>query len=202
MQTVINKPENFASYRYHDRAFNCDTAKILPGEYFYTGEDMMIVTVLGSCVSACLRDRVSGVGGMNHFMLPGAHAGSNESGAAARYGINAMEILVNELIKRGSSRSRLVAKVFGGANVIEGMTTMNVGERNSTFIHDFLRTEGIRVTAEDLLDVWPRKVAFFPHSGRALCRKIKLGDRADIVRRERDYERSLKEARSGDIELF
>ncbi|MFO1395755.1 MAG: chemoreceptor glutamine deamidase CheD [Burkholderiales bacterium] len=195
--THLATPKSF-----YDPHFGRQAFKIIPGEYWVTDHDHVVVTVLGSCVSACLHDPRLKLGGMNHFMLPGAHAGGIEGGAAARYGINAMEILVNELIKRGSARNRLVAKVFGGANVIEGMTSMNVGERNSTFIHDFLRTEGIRVAAEDLLDVWPRKVAFFPHSGRALCRKIKLGDRADIVRREREYERSLKEARSGDIELF
>lgn len=187
---------------YYDPQFSRQAIKIIPGEYWVTGHDHVVLTVLGSCVSACLFDPGLKLGGMNHFMLPDAHGDANEGGAAARYGINAMELLVNELVKRGSSRKRMLAKVFGGANVIEGMSTMNVGERNSSFIHDFLRTEGIRVAAEDLLDVWPRKVAFFPHSGRALCRKIKLGDRADIVRREREYERSLKEARSGDIELF
>ncbi|HEY5308032.1 MAG TPA: chemoreceptor glutamine deamidase CheD, partial [Casimicrobiaceae bacterium] len=117
-------------------------------------------------------------------------------------GINAMELLLNDLIKRGSSRSRLEAKVFGGANVIEGMTTMNVGERNAKFVHNFLRAEGIRIAGEDLLDVWPRKVAFFPHTGRALCKKLKIGNRAEIVRRERDYERSLKDVESGEVELF
>ncbi|MFO1413485.1 MAG: chemoreceptor glutamine deamidase CheD [Burkholderiales bacterium] len=193
--THLAEPKSF-----YDPQFGRQAFKIIPGEYWVTDKDHVVLTVLGSCVSACLHDPGLKLGGMNHFMLPGAHGG--EAGAVARYGINAMEILVNELIKRGSSRKRLIAKVFGGANVIEGMTTMNVGERNASFIHDFLRTEGIRVAAEDLLDVWPRKVAFFPHSGRALCRKIKLGDRADIVRREREYERSLKEERSGDIELF
>jgi chemotaxis protein CheD len=113
-----------------------------------------------------------------------------------------MELVLNDLIKRGSSRSRLVAKLFGGANVIEGMTTLNVGDRNAKFAQEFLRAEGIRVVAEDLLDVWPRKVAFFPHSGRALCRKLKIGDQAEIVRRERDYARTLKNAPSGEVELF
>ena len=182
--------------------FRCNAVKIIPGEYWVTGEDEVILTVLGSCVSACLHDPHLRIGGMNHFMLPEAADDARTGGAVARYGINAMELLLNDLIKRGSSRSRLEAKVFGGANVIEGMTTMNVGERNAKFVHNFLRAEGIRIAGEDLLDVWPRKVAFFPHTGRALCKKLKIGNRAEIVRRERDYERSLKDVESGEVELF
>lgn len=203
MQTVINKPENFASYRYHDRAFNCDTAKILPGEYFYTGEDMMIVTVLGSCVSACLRDRVSGVGGMNHFMLPdgGGEADSPVS-ASMRYGTYAMEVLINDVLKAGARRENLECKVFGGGAVLRGMNAMNVGERNAAFVKNYLSAEKIRVVAEDLNDIWPRKVHFFPRTGKVLVKKIKDAG-ADLASREREYASKLQaKPVGGEIDLF
>src|SRR3954470_4591854 len=118
---------HFATNVYYDRTFDCDAAKILPGEYYYTGKDMLIVTVLGSCVSACIRDRVSGIGGMNHFMLPdGGDASNPLISASARYGTYAMEVLINELLKSGARRENLEAKVFGGGNVLRGLTALNV----------------------------------------------------------------------------
>jgi len=187
---------------YYDSHFRRAAVKIIPGEYWVTGADQVIVTVLGSCVSACLHDPCLGIGGMNHFMLPACADDTRIGGAAARYGINAMELLLNELIKRGSSRARLEAKVFGGGNVLEGLTTLKIGARNAAFVHEFLHTEGIRIAGEDLLDVWPRKVAFFPRSGRALSKKLKIGDRAAIARREREYERGIDAAAAGEVVLF
>ena len=100
--------EHFATNVYYDRTFDCDAAKILPGEFYFTGKDMLIVTVLGSCVSACIRDRVSGVGGMNHFMLPDGGADSeNPVSASMRYGTYAMEVLINELLKAGAKRENM-----------------------------------------------------------------------------------------------
>ena len=108
--------EVLAPNLYFDRYFNVEAAKILPGEYFVTGRDMVLVTVLGSCVAACIRDRISGIGGMNHFMLPdsGGDRSNPLVGASMRYGSYAMEILINQLIKLGASRASLEAKVFGG----------------------------------------------------------------------------------------
>ena len=124
--------EQLATNVYYDRTFDRDAAKILPGEYYFTAKDMMIVTVLGSCVSACLRDRVSGVGGMNHFMLPdGGGDADSPISASMRYGTYAMEILINELLKAGARRENLEAKVFGGGNVLRGFVAINVGERNA-----------------------------------------------------------------------
>ena len=130
--------EQFATNVYYDRTFDCEAAKILPGEYYFTNKDMLIVTVLGSCVSACIRDRVTGLGGMNHFMLPdgGGDAGSPVS-ASARYGTYAMEILINDLLKAGARRENLEAKVFGGGAVLKGFTAINVGERNAAFVLQF-----------------------------------------------------------------
>ena len=168
--------EQIATNLYYDRTFDCDAAKILPGEYYFTSKDMMIVTVLGSCVSACIRDRVSGIGGMNHFMLPdgGGDDGSPVS-ASARYGTYAMEVLINEVLKSGARRENLEAKVFGGGNVLRGFSAINVGERNAEFVRRYLKAEGIRVVAEDLNDIYPRKVYFFPRTGKVLVQGLISG---------------------------
>jgi len=196
--------EHFATNIYYDRTFDCDAAKILPGEYYFTGKEMLIVTVLGSCVAACIRDRVTGVGGMNHFMLPdsGNEADSPLS-ASMRYGAYAMEVLINELLKAGARRENLEAKVFGGGNVLRGFTTINVGERNAQFVRDYLRAENVRITAEDLNDIHPRKVYFFPRSGKVLVKKLKQLNNYTLVKREQDYASRLKTSQvGGDIDLF
>ena len=188
---------------YYDRTFDSEAAKIMPGEYFATRRDMLVVTVLGSCVSACLRDRVSGIGGMNHFMLPGVDSGSGPVSTSARYGVHAMEMLVNRLLKLGAQRQNLEAKVFGGGNVLRGFTQTTVGERNAEFVLDYLSAESIRLVSSDLLDIYPRKVYFFPKSGRALVKKLKSLHNDTIVERERDYANRLRVARiDGDVELF
>lgn len=194
--------EHFATNVYYDRAFDCDAAKILPGEYYHTGKDMLIVTVLGSCVSACIRDRVSGHGGMNHFMLPDG-GDSGPVSASMRYGTYAMEVLINELLKTGARRENLDAKVFGGGAVLKGFTAINVGERNATFVINYLKTEKIRVLAEDLNDIYPRKVYFFPRSGKVLVKKLMQSHNNTLEQRERDYARRLKvEPVGGAIDLF
>jgi len=166
--------EHFATNVYYDRTFDCDAAKILPGEFYFTNKDMLIVTVLGSCVSACIRDRVSGVGGMNHFMLPdGGGDADNPVSASMRYGTYAMEVLINELLKAGAKRENMEAKVFGGGNVLRGFSVINVGQRNAKFVLDYLRTERMRVIAEDLNDIYPRKVYFFPKTGKVMVKNSK-----------------------------
>jgi len=196
--------EHFATNVYYDRTFDCDAAKILPGEYYYTCKDMVIVTVLGSCVSACIRDRITGIGGMNHFMLPdnGSDADSPVS-ASMRYGTYAMEILINDLLKAGARRENLEAKVFGGGSVLRGFIAMNVGERNAQFVRDYLRAENIRIIAEDLNDIYPRKVYFFPRSGKVLVKKLRQLNNNTLVNREQDYASRLQTTPvAGDIELF
>lgn len=196
----------FATNFYHDRVHGLDAAKLLPGEYFATDEDMIIVTVLGSCVSACIRDTELGIGGMNHFMLPDADPDKDISGPlskAARYGSFAMEVLINHLLKMGARRSRLEAKVFGGGNVLPGFTKMNVGQRNADFVLQFLRSEQIRVTARDLVDTCPRKVFFFPASGKVLVKRMTVMRNTTILQREADYRKQLDQNRGGgEIELF
>lgn len=196
--------EHFATNVYYDRTFDCDAAKILPGEYYYTHKEMLIVTVLGSCVSACIRDRVTGVGGMNHFMLPdgGSDAGSPVS-ASARYGTYAMEVLINDLLKAGARRDNLEAKVFGGGAVLKGFTAINVGERNAAFVQNFLKNEKIRIVAEDLNDIYPRKVYFFPRTGKVLVKKLMQTHNDTLAQRENEYATRLKSKPvSGEVELF
>lgn len=197
--------EQYAANVYYDRNFDCEAAKILPGEYYCTGRDMLIVTVLGSCVSACIRDRVSGIGGMNHFMLPdsGAADGNSPISASMRYGTYAMEVLINQLLKAGARRENLEAKVFGGGNVLRGFTTINVGERNAQFVRSYLRAENMRIAAEDLNDIFPRKVYFFPRTGKVLVKKLKQTHNDTLVQREQAYASRLTTSTvGGDVELF
>jgi chemotaxis protein CheD len=198
----MNTNSQFATNVYYDRTFDCDAAKILPGEYYYTPREMLIVTVLGSCVSACIRDRVTGLGGMNHFMLPDG-GDSGPVSASMRYGTYAMEVLINDLLKAGARREHLEAKVFGGGAVLRGFTAMNVGERNAAFVTSFLKTERIPVMAEDLNDVYPRKVYFFPRTGKVLVKKLMQTHNDTLAKRELDYASRLKVTPvGGEIDLF
>ena len=196
--------EHFATNVYFDRTFDCDAAKILPGEFYFTNKDMLIVTVLGSCVSACIRDRVTGVGGMNHFMLPDTGGDAdNPVSASMRYGTYAMEVLINELLKAGAKRENMEAKVFGGGNVLRGFTAINVGERNAKFVLDYLKAERMRVVAEDLNDIYPRKVYFLPKTGKVLVKKLKVEHNDTLRKREQDYASRLKTTSvGGEVDLF
>lgn len=202
--TIHGYEEILAPNVYFDREHNIEAAKIMPGEYYATGRDMVLVTVLGSCVCACLRDRKSGIGGMNHFMLPDAGGDQGSPLAdSARYGAYAMEILINQLLKMGAKREHLEAKVFGGGAVLRGFTVANVGERNAEFVLDFLQTESIPVLAKDLLDIYPRKVYFFPASGLVRVKRLKHVHNNTVVDRESEYKMRLRYSRvEGDIELF
>ena len=196
--------EILSPHLYFDREHNTEAAKILPGEYYATARNMVLVTVLGSCVCACIRDKVNGIGGMNHFMLP--HSGqdrNNPLGASARYGTYAMEILINQLLKMGAKRNNFEAKVFGGASVLRGFTVNNVGERNAEFVTQFLKTEKIPVVAQDMLDVNPRKVYYFPATGLVRVKNLKQVHNDTIISREAEYNTRLQYARlEGDVELF
>lgn len=201
MEFDVNNP-HLAPNRYYDRHFTQEAVKILPGEYFVTGQNMLIVTVLGSCVSVCLRDPVAGVSGMNHFLLPSDNGGGDLLSDSARYGVFAMDILINHMLKLGASRQRLEAKVFGGGNVLKGFTAINVGERNVEFVLDYLATEHIPVLARDLLDFYPRKVYFFADTGQVLVRKIKKLHNNTIMDRETAYRMQLRPQQSGDVVMF
>lgn len=195
---------SLATRLYFDRKYGTQAVRILPGEYYATSRDMLLSTVLGSCVTACIRDKQNGIGGMNHFMLPGGRMDENNpSSVPARYGIYAMEILINQIIKKGARRANLEAKVFGGGNVLPGLTEANVGERNAEFVLGFLETENIRIVAQDLVDIYPRKVYYFPGTGKALVKKLRDLPDSTIVEREKDFSSHLSKAGvGGDIELF
>ncbi len=192
--------------RYWDRSFARPAAKILPGEYYVTVADELITTVLGSCVSACIRDRVLGIGGMNHFMLPISSAqgwGGRRDllSTAARYGNYAMEHMINDILKAGGHRRSLEAKVFGGASIIQGLG--NVGEQNIAFVRDYLDTEGVPLVNEDVGDVHPRKVAFFPATGRALVKRLRTLHNDTLVSREQAYrDEIVRQPVAGEVELF
>ena len=196
--------EVLSPHLYFDREHKSEAAKILPGEYYATGRNMVLVTVLGSCVCACIRDKVSGIGGMNHFMLPeSGQDRNNPLGESARYGTYAMEILINQLLKMGAKRSNLEAKVFGGASVLRGFTVNNVGERNAEFVLQFLRTEHIAVVAQDLLDIYPRKVYYFPETGLVRVKTLRHVHNDTIISREAEYNKRLQYSKlEGDVELF
>lgn len=192
---------HWAKNQYRDPHFDCIATKILPGEYYATSSSEVVVTVLGSCVAACIRDAVTGIGGMNHFLLPD-NTTSGE-GSSARYGAFAMELLINELLSRGASRSRLEAKVFGGGHVIAGMTVNDVGRRNAEFVEDYLSKERITITARDLQGEFPRKVYFFPDTGQVLVKKLKHLKNDTLIIRERKLRDVVaKEAPCGSVELF
>ncbi|WP_320822960.1 chemoreceptor glutamine deamidase CheD [Reinekea sp.] len=195
---------HLAPNRYYDRHFDQEAVKILPGEYFATRDNTMIVTVLGSCVSVCLRDAKMRIGGMNHFLLPNDNSGTSDIlGDSARYGGYAMEILINHLLKLGARRNSLEAKIFGGGNVLRGITAINIGERNAEFVLEYLQTEHIPVVASDLLDNYPRKVYFFPASGKVFVRKIKSMHNSTIMDRESEYRMRIRNAPLvGEVELF
>jgi len=197
------KDEQIATNFYFDKSFDCQAVKLLPGEYFVTDKDLLLVTVLGSCVAACIRDCYSGIGGMNHFMLPDGGEAGGPLNASARYGTYAMEILINQLLKLGARRSNLEAKVFGGGNVLDGLTVANVGQRNADFVLKFLQTERIRVVAQDLVDIFPRKVYFFPKTSKVMVKKLRNQHNTTISQRERDYRQRLyKVDAGGEVELF
>jgi len=190
-----------------DARQNTCASRILPGEYYVTKTNEMITTVLGSCVSACIRDPLSGVGGMNHFMLPGCTTKNMDQWGGdncleTRYGIAAMETLINDLLKLGSRKDRLELKLFGGGNVM-AMDINGVGDRNVQFVRQFVKTEGLPVVAEDLGEPYPRKVNYFPKTGKVMVRRLRSLQNQAVVDREKSYERSFATKQApGEIELF
>jgi len=161
---------------------------------------LVIMTVLGSCIAACMWDGPAKVGGMNHFMLP---EGEGMEGFG-RYGSYAMELLINEMLKMGARRETMQAKIFGGAAVMAGFTTMNVGERNTKFVKDYLAMERIPVVSQDVMDVQPRKVCFFPVTGKALVKRLAIAHPESIVVAERRGNAAMvaSSTSGGSVDLF
>lgn len=192
-----------ASFFYYDTFFRKDTVKVLPGEYFVDREDILIMTTLGSCIAACIWDKQMRVGGMNHFLLP--ESGDSQTAGVGRYGSYAMELLINELIKMGANRSTMEAKVFGGAAVIQGMNSMNVGKTNTEFVINYLKTERIPIVSQDVMDIYPRKVCFLPASGKAMVKRLQPTYSTTVAEQDRAALRQVAQtqtARGGTVDLF
>jgi chemotaxis protein CheD len=193
--------------RHWDEEHRCFAARLLPGEYYVTRNGEMVTTVLGSCVSACVRDSRLRIGGMNHFMLPldgsrGTSAWGAAASAATRYGNVAMERLINDILKLGGRREDLELKLVGGGRVLSEMTT-DIGARNIAFVREYVRDEGFNVLGEDLGDVFARKVVYFPESGRIRVRKLNAHSDRSLAQRERQYLTELDtKPEEGEVELF
>ncbi|MFV2059468.1 MAG: chemoreceptor glutamine deamidase CheD [Gammaproteobacteria bacterium] len=192
--------------RFWDGMHNVFSAKILPGEFYVSTQGEMISTVLGSCVSACIRDPIMGVGGMNHFMLPATKeniANITNINDAARYGNFAMEEMINVILKAGGKKENLEVKLFGGGKVLPGMNTLDIGAKNISFVRGYVALEDLNVVSSDLGDIYPRKVLFFADSGKVKMKKLKTVHNKTIAAREESYKQKIEQKPvSGDIELF
>jgi len=199
LKAMPRKPGE-ASFFYADHHFQYDAVKVLPGEYFVSSDDLVIMTVLGSCIAACIWDNKARTGGMNHFMLPDG----DSADGFGRYGSYAMELLINEMIKVGARRETMQAKIFGGAAVMAGFTTMNVGERNTKFVLDYLATERIPVVSQDVLDIHPRKVCYFPVTGKVLVKRLAHSHPESLAVEERRGNAAVvvKTTSGGSVDLF
>jgi len=164
---------------------------LIQGEHLVVDDaDTVVSTILGSCVAACLRDPVAGVGGMNHFLLPGRNDGSE----GIQYGAYAMEVLINALLKRGARRDRLEAKLFGGARMVKGLT--DIGSQNARFARTFLEHEGIPYLGGSLGGSSARRLLYWPVSG--VAHQHRLSERsADMTR-----EQAAPLPFDGEVELF
>lgn len=194
----------FESIRRYRNSSGMLIAKLLPGDYYVTREDEVLDTVLGSCVSACIRNPKLKIGGMNHFMLPRPSGSGNDTweslaGRATRYGTASMEQLINRILHVGGTRADLEVKIFGGGKVLSSLS--DVGNHNVTFVRDFLKQEGLKVSSEDVGDTCPRHVQYFPLTGRVRVRH--LTSRVDVANEETKYLKGLDKAPvAGEIDLF
>jgi chemotaxis protein CheD len=187
--------------RMRDNRFPHEIASILPGEFFVSKAPMVVYTVLGSCISACIRDPIVGVGGMNHFMLPEPkehRSGDSWGGESTRYGSFAMESLINEILKRGGLKSRLEIKLFGAGKIYEG--NIDIGANNAAWVIEYLKSEGLATVKTDLGDVFPRKVYYFTDSGRVLMKKIERIKNQTIQERENEYAAKIKQREQQPVE--
>jgi len=188
--------------RYWDKTTGLATAKILPGEFYVTGHNEAITTILGSCISACVRDPKAGLGGMNHFMLPvDKGATVTQQTEAARYGNFAMEQMINDILRNGGNRDNLEVKIFGGGRVMKGMT--DVGKKNIQFVKEYIEMEGLKLLAEDVGGNYPRKVMYLPKTGKVKMKKL-LNRHNDTVetRDESYFDKITHQKNEGEIELF
>jgi len=197
-------------YRSFNRKLGKEIVIIQPGEFYVTdAPDEGIATVLGSCVAVCLLDTGSTVRGMNHFMLPGDFRNEEiYQSRSGRYGMFAMESLINEMMKRGAKRESLVAKIFGGAHVLNfRRSDGNIPDANISFTQTYLAFEEIRLAASDIGGTTGRKVIFLGEgTGRVLVKKLSPESTSQYIDEENRYKakilRKKKEEMSGSITLF
>ena len=176
--------------------------KIISGEWYVSSkENQVIATILGSCVAACIRDSYAKVGGMNHFLLPGEDSSDSKISESARYGLFAMESLINGIIKMGGRKDRFEIKVFGGGNVINNSAM--IGSKNAKFVLEFLQKEGLRVISQDLEGNFPRKVLYYPTTGKVMVRRLQRREDMEIVKQEEAFKKTItSKPIESDIELF
>jgi chemotaxis protein CheD len=193
--------------RYYDQNMEMTVVKLMTGDCYYTAEPReMLVTILGSCMSVCLRDPITKIGGMNHILLPGGEEDKQEKGDAgysARFGVNAMEELINGMLKLGAFKSRFEAKIFGGGNVINN--SAQIGKKNIKFVKEFLAAEKIPIKGEDVGDEVARRLHFFPDTGKAMVRRLQRKEDLVIVQKEQEYEKKISQKKVVDVpevELF
>jgi chemotaxis protein CheD len=174
------------------------TRHVVQGEYAVIAEpNVVLSTILGSCVATCMWDPVAHVGGMNHFLLPGD---AETSGDSLKYGLNSMELLINGLLQKGASRASLRAKLFGGAQVTRGLA--DIGAKNAEFARRFLKVEGVPLVAESLGGFQARRVRFWPATGRAIQLLLSPTD-TEVVKVERKVvEAPAADPAAGSVELF
>ncbi|EIC29529.1 MULTISPECIES: chemoreceptor glutamine deamidase CheD [Methylomicrobium] len=176
---------------YYDNYFDIDAVKIVPGEYYVTARPILIVTVLGSCVAVCVRDRESGIGGMHHFMLPPRRKDGESGYDSTDYGNRAMEVLIDHLLGMGARYENLEAKLFGGGDPFRNDRLDNLGRRTADFIRSYLKLKAIPIVAEDLYDRYPRKIYFFPEQGKVMVKKLIRLHNATLIQREEAYVNRL-----------
>ena len=192
--------------RYWDGKHKKIAAKILPGEFYVTKNDEVIVTLLGSCISVCVYDRRLKLGGMNHFMLPVTgnsvcHDSILLNGEAGRYGNYAMEHMINEMLKQGADKKHLEFKVFGGGKVLKNATS--IGDSNIEFVFDYMKKENYVIQSSNVGDIYPRKILFYVNTGDVFMKKLQTMHNDTIIEREKSYKEELsKQKLSGDVELF
>jgi len=194
--------------RYWDNEQQSWVARVDPGEYYISNQDELIYTRLGSCVAACIWDPLMGIGGLNHFLLPerALHEDWHQlTSYSCRYGNWAMEQLINSILSVGGLKSRLQAKIFGGAS-LGRMSVLNVGQSNIDFVRNYLAMEGIEVLADDLGGPWPRKVLFNPQSGKVRIKRLAIDGIGQIETEEAKYLRGVTQQAvkpaADSVELF
>lgn len=190
--------------RYYDQNTEITIIKLMTGDCYVTADPgEMLVTILGSCISVCMRDPVAGVGGMNHFLLPGSMNSKltkGDEGYSTRFGAFAMEELINGILSLGGKKERIETKVFGGGNVTE--SSAQIGTKNVMFAHEFLKNEGFLIDSEDVGDTYPRRIHYYPDTGKIMLRKLRRNEDMKIVEEEKKYDSSLIKKKKDKTEFF